>query len=233
MSPNTFERNYPKSLPNYNTTSTSFAIYGPMKIFLFASAGLLFFTACKQPDNTTTATPVVEEPVAPAHDKTTAWAQSETMSKTVHVTDNELVTITNWTAYPAVATQVNALEKLPKSRRSEATKALRANFNSFKNTIPTCLMIDNVQDAVEDLEKELTTFESQLSKKEPTEKERIAQIKKLQQAFTYLKEKIIQARFLYVDNAATTAVEYLEELNDYNINKTTAHDLRAAAQKDK
>jgi hypothetical protein len=36
---------------------------------------------------------------------------------------------------------------------------------------------------------------------------------------------------MYAGNAALAAAAYLKELNDYNINKSTAHDLRAAAQK--
>jgi hypothetical protein len=63
------------------------------------------------------------------------------------------------------------------------------------------------------------------------EKERAAQIKKLQESFFYLENKIVQTRSMYAGNAALAAAAYLKELNDYNINKSTAHDLRAAAQK--
>lgn len=202
-----------------------------MKTFLFTTAVILLFTACKEHKDRISTTPAAEGLFAPAHDITTARVNSDIMGQAVQVGNNGLVAITDWSTYPTIATQVTLLDKISKSELTAALTILREHFNSFKNSIPAYLMIDNVQDAIEDVEKELITLEWQLPKKEVAEKERAAQIKKLQESFFYLENKIVQTRSMYAGNAALAAAAYLKELNDYNINKSTAHDIRAAAQK--
>lgn len=213
-----------------------------MKKIILALATISFlFISCKDgkdmettldetANNIENTTDEIGDEIERKYDRATADSYVNDMEANVEVKDNDVVNIKGWTSYPNFSTQVISLSKTPAAKRMAASKTLRQSFNDFKNGIPSYLMIDDVQDAIEDVEKEIKEFETELADPKTKEKENAENIEEIQEAFADLRKEIVQARKKYVDNREDAIEEYLEELNDYDPNKTTAERLRDARE---
>lgn len=169
---------------------------------------------------------LAEEEITAKYNLHKIKALSDSLHKNIALNHDTLATVKGWNGYNEVAAQVEILQ----NTKGSAQNNLRAPFNDFKNSIPAHLQLDAVQDAVEEIERELTALEIKFSKPGVSQKDRAAQIAKIEEAFSFLKNNIVQARTQFTDSSAVAQKAYLKELNNYNIHKTTAHELRAAAQ---
>lgn len=120
------------------------------------------------------------------------------------------------------------LKSSPETERAKEI-TLREAFNAFKNTIPYYLRINNVNDAIRDVEKELTQYETEKAGKTFPEAERKENILQIKEAFDYLEKEIIQARKKFQDNREDAMDEFMDEINS-NTDQTQSERYRDAME---
>lgn len=182
-------------------------------------------SSCTRKENSAT-NALQEEEIPAKYNLHKTAALSDSLHKNIALDHGTLATVKGWNSYNEVAAQVEILQ----NTKDAVQNNLRTPFNDFKNSIPAHLQLDAVQDAIEEIERELTALEIKFSKPGVSPKDRETQIAKIEEAFSFLKNNIVQAHTQFTDSSAAAQKAYLKELNNYNIHKTTAHELRAAAQ---
>lgn len=148
--------------------------------------------------------------------QTTAFLKE--MQQSIVIENNQLTTVKNWGNYPVLNQQITELT-------TDTTGSLRTSFNAFKTSTPAYLLIDDVQDAVEDVEKELLKLEEIAPKKDIKESLKKDQITKVQNAFNELKNNVLRTKLKYINSTPESAETYLKEVNSYTPNKSTSHRL--------
>ncbi|MDP5077991.1 MAG: hypothetical protein NWQ19_07845 [Nonlabens sp.] len=198
------------------------------KLYLTTLVLTLLLVSCNDKKEITAGKPVVEQETEAQFDEQTALKYLKTMRENVQTDSTKLLTIKDW---PAHATLTNTVEELPNkpiSKHAAIAITMREQLDDFKNTIPAYLQIDDIQDAIEDLEKATKIFETQLPKNHVNPKDKRQQVLNINLALDYVDSKILQTYQYYVAKPSPDVTTYLAELNDFNVHKTTAQGLRAA-----
>lgn len=211
-------------------------------IAVFATASLI---ACKDKENKELEEMVEDttEQVEDAADDVEEAAQ-ETMTYTkenvselandfesnVEVKEDKIVAIKGYDSYNVLRTNITELSMTTEDNINSRSESLRTSFNTFKSTIPAYLRIDDVQDAIEDVEKEIAEFEKERMGEKASTKNNKENMEEIQEAFDDLEKEIIQARKKYVDNKEDAMEEYMEEINSNRKQSTTEKYLDATEE---
>lgn len=148
----------------------------------------------------------------------------------VEVKDDKIVAIKGYDSYNVLRTNITELSMTTEDNINSRSESLRTSFNTFKSTIPAYLRIDDVQDAIEDVEKEIAEFEKERMGEKASTKNNKENMEEIQEAFDDLEKEIIQARKKYVDNKEDAMEEYMEEINSNRKQSTTEKYLDATEE---
>ncbi|PQJ31755.1 hypothetical protein BST92_07380 [Nonlabens arenilitoris] len=211
-------------------------------ITLFATATLI---ACKEQENNDleemveNTTEQVEETTVDIEDaaqetitytKENVTALANDFESNVEVKDDNIVAIKGYDSYTVLRTNIMDLSTVTEDNINSRSESLRNSFNSFKSTIPAYLRIDDVQDAIEDVEKEIKEYEEERVGEKASTKNNKENMEEIQEAFDDLEKEIIQARKKYVDNKEDAMEEYMEEINSSRKQSTTEKYLDATEE---
>ncbi|AZQ43478.1 hypothetical protein [Nonlabens ponticola] len=150
-------------------------------------------------------------------------------SNAVAVENDRATQVKGWTVYSTVNADLEELRNTPDEKVMTSTQQLRADYNILMSTIPAYLMVDDVRDAIADVNKEITEFEKEVAIPTTTRKENMENLEEIQEAYDDLAKEIAQARAKYVDNQEDAMEEYLEEINNIDDKKTTMQRYEDAA----
>lgn len=175
---------------------------------------LAIIVACKEEKKPQTPVTLMEKPQT--HNAQNA-SDLQNKFNDVIITNDTLIEVKNWKALTAFKPQD---VKTPQLNSLDAYHAVQANFEALKAQTPAYLSIDHVQDAIEDLEKALVSYEYSLTTRPVNETYKELQINTIKKAHNHLKTAILQAQKKYSDPSTATLKSYLKELNDYDTRKT-------------
>ncbi|WP_405378094.1 hypothetical protein [Nonlabens sp. Asnod3-A02] len=171
-----------------------------------------------------------------AMDKTVSYTEEQAtqmandFESNVEVKDGKIVSIKGYDAYNNLRTSFTDLKESSADNVKMKSESLRASFNSFKTSIPEYLHVDDVNDAIEDVEKEIKEYEEEMVGKKASEKNNKKNIEKIQEAFDDLEKEMVQAREKFIDNKKDAMEEYMEEINSSRNQTTTERYLDATEE---
>ncbi|MEP0480383.1 MAG: hypothetical protein ABJD23_09215, partial [Nonlabens sp.] len=148
----------------------------------------------------------------------------------VEVKDGKIVSIKGYDAYDNLRISFADLKESNTADMKMKSESLRASFNSFKTSIPAYLRVDDVNDAIEDVEKEIKEYEEEMVGEKASEKNNKENMEEIQEAFDDLEKEMIQAREKFIDNKKDAMEEYMEEINSSRNQTTTERYLDATEE---
>ena len=138
---------------------------------------------------------------------------ADEITSNVTVNNDTITEIKNYRDYSDMRNYLYIFANSTAQNERENELTLRESFNVFKNTIPYYLRRDDVNDAVRDVEKELSEYEMEKNQTSTSEEERRENIEEIQEAFDDLEKEIVQARKKFEDNKEDAMEEFMEEIN--------------------
>jgi predicted nucleic acid-binding Zn-ribbon protein len=151
------------------------------------------------------------------------------ISSNVMVNNDTITEIRGFKSYTLLRSNMYNFSNSTPEMELKMEETLRQTFNSFKETIPYYLRVDDVNDAIRDVEKELAEYEEEMTGKKASNKNNRENIEEIQEAFDDLEKEIIQARKKFVDNREDAMEEFMEEINSKS-DQTTFERYRDAME---
>ncbi len=151
------------------------------------------------------------------------------ISSNVMVNNDTITEIRGFKDYSLMRSNLYNFTRSTPDMELKMEETLRQTFNGFKQSIPYYLRVDDVNDAIRDVEKELTEYEKEKAEKDATSKNNRENIEEIQEAFDDLEKEIIQARKKFMDNREDAMEEFMEEINS-NSDQTTSERYRDAME---
>ncbi|ARN79043.1 hypothetical protein BST97_14180 [Nonlabens spongiae] len=147
----------------------------------------------------------------------------------VRIADGSISEIRGYSDYSDMRNYLDIFANSTPETEVQSEFTLRESFDVFKNTIPYYLRRDDVNEAIKDVEKELTDYEENKAKENPSPAEHDQNVKEIQEAFDNLEKEIIKARKKFEDNRKDAMEEFMEEIKDKS-NKTQSERYRDAME---
>jgi DNA-binding NarL/FixJ family response regulator len=164
------------------------------------------------------------------YSKEQATEMANDFESNVVVKDGKIISIKGYDGYSRLQSNWSDLQKANISDMKMKSESLRSSFNEFKSTIPSYLRVDDVNDAIRDVEKELKEYETEMVGNKATEKNNRENMEEIQEAFDDLEKEMIQARQKFIDNKEDAMEEYMEEINSSRNQTTTEKYLDATEE---
>ncbi|ALM20840.1 hypothetical protein AAT17_06170 [Nonlabens sp. MIC269] len=130
----------------------------------------------------------------------------------VNYDDEGVITIVDFNDYETVKTDRMNMMNAQEDQKITYAQTLVTDFNSMLNNMPEYLKVDDVMDAVEDVQKEMKEYQDE--KATATLDENLENLEEIDEALYDLNKEMLKARKKYDENRRDAIEEYLEELND-------------------
>ncbi|WP_156339992.1 hypothetical protein [Nonlabens sp. YIK11] len=147
----------------------------------------------------------------------------------VNYDDAGYVTIINFDNYAKVQDDRIALYEAADDEKNTYQKTLRASFNEMVNRMPAYLKIDDVMDAVADVQKEMKEYEMEKNNAETDLDENLENLEEIDEALYDLNKELIKSRKKYDDQKSDAIEEFMEEFNS-NSNQTMSERIKDATE---
>ncbi len=163
------------------------------------------------------------------YSKDEANRMADDITYNVRVADGSISEIRGYSDYSDMRNYLDIFANSTPETEMQSEFTLRESFDVFKNTIPYYLRRDDVNEAIKDVEKELTDYEENKAKENPSPTEHDQNVREIQEAFDNLEKEIIKARKRFENNRKDAMEEFMEEIKDKS-NKTQSERYRDAME---
>ncbi|MGB5983626.1 MAG: hypothetical protein WBG46_15930 [Nonlabens sp.] len=127
--------------------------------------------------------------------------------------DNYRVTILEFEEYDKVSDDRMNMDNAAHNEKDQYAKILIEDFSTMISNMPEYIKIDDVEDAVEDVQKEMREYQEEKGSSTITKEENQENLEEIDEALYDLNKELIKARKKY-DSQRNDAIEnYMEELN--------------------
>ncbi|SCY38680.1 hypothetical protein SAMN05192588_2611 [Nonlabens sp. Hel1_33_55] len=145
----------------------------------------------------------------------------------VNYDDEGYITIINFENYGTVQNDWMAMNEASNTEKDSYQKTLRTSFNEMVNRMPAYLKIDDVMDAVADVQKEMKEYEQE--KNNVDTEENLENLEEIDEALYDLNKELIKSRKKYDDQKNDAIEEFMEEFNS-NSNQTMQERVNDATE---